>query len=147
MSNGDNGKGAYLSRRNRFKPLPPGLEGGQYKPLSEASIQRIHQASLEVLEHTGIDVTSSEAREILRAAGARLDEQNQRIYLPRQLVEWALSSAPRQVTLYGRDPHRPQEGKPVMDFGRILPVDVEPAVFRTARGDHQCIEIIFDLIQ
>ncbi|MEJ2597630.1 MAG: trimethylamine methyltransferase family protein [Anaerolineales bacterium] len=106
MSNGDNGRRKRLSRRGHFTPLPPGLEGGQYRPLSEASLQRIHQASLEVLEHTGVEVEPSETREIFRAAGARMDEERQRVYLSRELVEWALSSAPRSVTLCGRDPQR-----------------------------------------
>ena len=104
MSNGDNEKRARLSRQSRFIQMPPGLEGGQYKPLSEANLQRIHQASLEVLEHTGIEVEPSEAREIFRAAGARMDEERRRVHLPRGLVERALSSAPHAVTLCGRDP-------------------------------------------
>jgi trimethylamine--corrinoid protein Co-methyltransferase len=104
MSKGNNERRARLSRRGHFNRLPPGMEGGQYKPLSEAGLQRIHHASLEVLEHTGVEVEPSEAREIFRAAGARMDEERQRVDLPGRLVERALSSASHAVTLYGRDP-------------------------------------------
>ena len=31
-----------------------GLQGGQYKPLSSEQITTIHEASLKILEHTGI---------------------------------------------------------------------------------------------
>jgi trimethylamine--corrinoid protein Co-methyltransferase len=104
MSEGNNERRARIPRRNRFNQLPPGIEGGQYKPLSEASLQRIHHASLDVLEHTGVEVEPSEAREIFLAAGARMDEESQRVCIPSRLVARALSSAPHTVTLCGRDP-------------------------------------------
>ena len=31
---------------------PPGSLGGQYRPLREADVRRIHEASLHVLAHT-----------------------------------------------------------------------------------------------
>ena len=39
----------------------PGLVGGQYQPLTDAQIKQIHQASLSVLEHTGVHVEHEEA--------------------------------------------------------------------------------------
>ena len=35
-------------------PVWPGLEGGRYKPLSDAQVRRIHEAALEVLETVGL---------------------------------------------------------------------------------------------
>ncbi|MBX7237485.1 MAG: trimethylamine methyltransferase family protein [Caldilineales bacterium] len=83
---------------------PPGLPGGQYRPLSEADVRRIHQASLAVLERTGVEVMPSECREIFRAAGARVVDEENRVYIPRSLVEDALAKAPPEVILCGRDP-------------------------------------------
>ncbi|MEM7345566.1 MAG: trimethylamine methyltransferase family protein [Chloroflexota bacterium] len=83
---------------------PPGLVGGWYKPLTDEGIQRIHTASLEVLERTGIEVMPSECREIFRAAGANIDEDANRVYIPRSMVEDALALAPNEVVLCGRDP-------------------------------------------
>ena len=83
---------------------PPGQPGGWYKPLAGDSVRRIHEASLEVLERVGIEVQPSECRDIFRRAGARIDESQNRVYIPRQMVEAALAAAPSEVLLCGRDP-------------------------------------------
>ena len=87
-------------RRDRTQPAaptsvaPPGLPGGSYKPLSQADVRRIHEASLTVLERTGIEVMPSECREIFRAAGARVIDAENRVYIPRSMVEDALAWPP-----------------------------------------------------
>ena len=94
-------------RRTEQSPpsvAPPGQAGGWYKPLTGASLQRIHEASLEVLERVGIEVQPSECRDIFRRAGARIDESQNRVYIPSQMVEAALAAAPNEVLLGGRDP-------------------------------------------
>ena len=91
-------------RSHRPAVVAPGQPGGQYKPLSQRDIERIHEASLTVLERTGIEVMPSECRELLRAAGAKVDDSANRVFLPRQMVKKALSCAPKTVRLYGRDP-------------------------------------------
>lgn len=80
------------------------MEGGWYKPLKEVDVKRIHEASLEVLERTGIEVMPSEARAIFQKAGAKIDSERNRVYIPRRMVEDALASARNEVTLFGRDP-------------------------------------------
>jgi trimethylamine--corrinoid protein Co-methyltransferase len=79
------------------------LEGGKYKPLAEADVQRIHDAALSVLERTGIEVVESECRKILQDAGAPVDVARNRVFLPRQMVDAALTLANRDVVLYSRD--------------------------------------------
>jgi trimethylamine--corrinoid protein Co-methyltransferase len=86
-------------------PIRPGLEGGQYKPLSEADILRIHEAALTVLERTGAQIVASECRDILQTAGAIVDPTLNRVYFPRELVERAMKLANRKVVFYGRNPH------------------------------------------
>lgn len=86
-------------------PVRPGLEGGRYKPLSDADIVRIHEAALRVLARTGAYIAPSECRDILQKAGARVDTAVDRVYFPRQLVEAALKLANRNVIFHGRDPH------------------------------------------
>ena len=83
--------------------LPPGLEGGQYRPLSEADVLRIHDAALRVLERTGVEVMESECRTILAQAGAQVDAARNRVCLPRGMVERALLTANRDVVLYSQD--------------------------------------------
>jgi len=93
-------------RRTKDQPavVSPGLPGGWYKPLTEEGLQRIHEASLTVLEQTGIEVQPSECRDIFRDAGAKVDESNNRVYIPRGMVNEALATARNEVTLCGRDP-------------------------------------------
>ena len=80
----------------------PGPVGGQYRPLAEGQIRRIHEASLEVLAHTGVQVENEEALALYREGGARID--GRRVYIPGEMVEEALENAPARVLLAGRDP-------------------------------------------
>jgi trimethylamine--corrinoid protein Co-methyltransferase len=89
--------------RKQANISPPGLEGGQYRPLSDEQVRRIHEAALSVLERTGVEVVESESRAILEQAGARVDAARDRVYLSRQMVEAALKLANRNVVLYSKD--------------------------------------------
>ena len=94
------------ARHEQGRPTvaPPGSSGGRYKPLKETDIQRIHEASLTVLERTGIEVMPSECRDIFDQAGARIDDAHNRVFISRSMVEDALATAQNQVRLCGRDP-------------------------------------------
>jgi trimethylamine--corrinoid protein Co-methyltransferase len=91
-------------RTSSASVVPPGMLAGQYKPLKESDVNRIHEASIEVLERIGFEVLPSECRDIFREAGAQIDEENNRVFLSRSMVEDALASAQNQVLLCGRDP-------------------------------------------
>jgi trimethylamine---corrinoid protein Co-methyltransferase len=86
--------------------ITPGLPGGQYKPLSPAAIERIHQASLTVLERVGIGVADPACQAIFAGAGARVDTAKNRVYIPPEMVERALATAANRVVLYGRNDDR-----------------------------------------
>jgi trimethylamine---corrinoid protein Co-methyltransferase len=86
--------------------ITPGLPGGQYKPLSPAAIERIHQASLTVLERVGIGVADPACQAIFAGGGARVDPAKNRVYIPPEMVERALATAANQVMLYGRNDDR-----------------------------------------
>jgi trimethylamine--corrinoid protein Co-methyltransferase len=92
------------ARKHKQQVAYPGVEGGWYKPLKNEDVKRIHEASLEVLERTGIEVLPSECREIFGRAGAKIDQENNRVFIPRSLVEDALGTARNEVLLCGRDP-------------------------------------------
>jgi trimethylamine--corrinoid protein Co-methyltransferase len=72
-----------------------------YTRMGKETCQLIHQASLEILERTGIEVHDQKARDILARGGGRVEKT--RVYLPPELVEWALTAAPREMILYDRD--------------------------------------------
>lgn len=80
----------------------------RFKPrltiLTDAQIERIHQATLEVLERTGVQVTHPRAREIYHGAGARVD--GKRVRVPAWLVEDAIRKAPARIVLGNRNGER-----------------------------------------
>jgi trimethylamine---corrinoid protein Co-methyltransferase len=86
-----------------LRPVRPGLEGGQYRPLSEVGVQRIHTAALDALEQIGLADAPPSGVAILTGAGAVQGEDG-RIRFPRALVEDMLALAARDITLFGRDP-------------------------------------------
>jgi trimethylamine--corrinoid protein Co-methyltransferase len=72
--------------------------------LTREEIEAIHNASLQVLEKTGIKVMSETALDILKKGGAKVDYGTNRVTLPRQLVEEALKMAPKTITYGARNP-------------------------------------------
>ena len=86
-----------------LKPIYAGLVGGNYKPLSDASVKRIHEAALDALETIGLSEAPETGVKILTDAGAILGDDG-RIRFPRALVEDMLSVAGRDITLAARDP-------------------------------------------
>jgi trimethylamine--corrinoid protein Co-methyltransferase len=96
-----------IERRRQRRHQPPVASGGlatrAYQPLSESDVKRIHSASLDVLERTGIEVPPSEARQIFAQAGATIDDNNSRVYIPRAMVEDAIAKACKRFTLAGRE--------------------------------------------
>lgn len=80
--------------------------------LDEDQVTAIHRASLEVLQRTGYDVPVAEARDLLGAAGARID--GQRACMPPRLVEQALESM-RAAKLYDRN----SDPTPVLQRGHV----------------------------
>jgi trimethylamine--corrinoid protein Co-methyltransferase len=79
-----------------------GLIGGQYQPLTEEQVRRIHEASLNVLQQTGIRVDNEEVLALFCKAGASVD--GNRVRIPHAMVEEAVDKVPSQVLLAGRDP-------------------------------------------
>jgi trimethylamine--corrinoid protein Co-methyltransferase len=77
--------------------------------LNEAEMERVHQRSLDVLEQVGVRVGDAECRQILVDAGARLDGVGETVYLPRELVQQALATAPAEFELHRSD-------------GKVLPI-------------------------
>jgi len=86
-----------------LRPVRPGLQGGQYRPLSEAGVAQIHAAALDALEEIGLANAPPSGVEILTGAGA-VRGADGRIRFPRALVEDMLAKAARDITLHGRDP-------------------------------------------
>lgn len=87
---------------DNIKPVRPGLAGGQYRPLTDQQVSRIHQAALDALEQIGLANAPKSGVEILTGAGA-IQGDDGRIRFPRALVEDMLAVAARDITLYARE--------------------------------------------
>jgi len=72
----------------------------RYGRMGPESCERIHMASLEILERVGIDVHDERAREILGDHGAEVD--GVRVRIPGHMVEHALDATPARLTLCDR---------------------------------------------
>lgn len=74
----------------------------QYNTLQPSQMREIHSKSCQVLEEIGMVVHHQEAVNLLKKAGAYIDDGN-KVFVPASLVEWAIKSAPSRITLYDRD--------------------------------------------
>jgi trimethylamine:corrinoid methyltransferase-like protein len=72
--------------------------------LSEAEVNQIHTATLEVMESVGVKFPSPKALDILEAHGAQIDRQTMVAKIPGHLVEENLAKAPPTYTLAALDP-------------------------------------------
>jgi trimethylamine--corrinoid protein Co-methyltransferase len=86
-----------------------------FRLLTDEQCGFIHRASLEILRRTGVRVHHPEALALLRGSDALIQEEN-RVCLPANLVEWALNQAPSRIALCRRgasDPAMRLEGREV----------------------------------
>ena len=72
-----------------------------FSRLGPQETERIHLASLEILERVGIEVHNEDARQRLVKGGGTAD--GLRVRLPEHLVQWALDVVPKGMTLCNRE--------------------------------------------
>ena len=68
--------------------------------LDDALVGRILDDAHQLLGRLGVEVHNDEAKELLLAGGARIDQAAKRVLLPERVVAAALGSAPRLVRLF-----------------------------------------------
>ncbi len=110
------------------------FDAPNFRKLSDGQRDRIHQASLEILERTGVLLEEPEAVELVKKAGANVSDDG-RVRFPAGLVEWALSLAPQRTVLCDRHGKRvmPLEGYNV-SYG---PGSDCPNVIDVRTGEHR----------
>ncbi len=79
------------------------MKTARFEVLSQAEVERIHAASMEILAEVGIKVNYKKARQIFREAGVEVDKETQAVKIPEKLIRWSLDQAPKQFSLYGID--------------------------------------------
>ncbi len=97
--------------------------------LSDDQVERIHEASLEILENVGLLVRNHKARDIFAKHGASVDTDSQIVKLPRQVVEEFRAPFPSTFTFRGRDPQYDRtipDDSPIMLTGSSAPNIIDP---------------------
>ncbi len=93
-------------------PLPP------YEILSAEQIERLHQASLHILENVGLDFLDVEALDIWEKAGAKVDHAGRHVWIDRGLAMEAIATAPASFNWRARNPaHSVVVGENVITCG------------------------------
>jgi trimethylamine---corrinoid protein Co-methyltransferase len=74
--------------------------------LPDGHIEAIHEASLRLLETIGIEFMGQAARDVLKRAGAAVDEVSGLVRIDREIVQRSLAAAPPRFALTPRNPAR-----------------------------------------
>jgi trimethylamine---corrinoid protein Co-methyltransferase len=75
------------------------------KSLTKDNFKILHEASLEILAHTGVRFFNQEAVALFKKAGAQVTDENL-VCIPPHLVEQALRTVPKSVTIYNQTGQR-----------------------------------------
>jgi trimethylamine---corrinoid protein Co-methyltransferase len=84
--------------------------GVKARSLDDDEVTLLHQASLEILERSGMRFRSTTAVELFRRAGAIVSDGNL-VCIPAHLVERAVQTAPKNIMIFDRN------GRPAMALG------------------------------
>jgi trimethylamine--corrinoid protein Co-methyltransferase len=81
-----------------------------FRNLDQNQIDILHNASLKILDRTGMRFLDQEALDLFRKAGASISDGNI-VRIPAHLVQWAQTCAPENVNIFDR------QGNPAMRLG------------------------------
>jgi len=73
------------------------------KIVDEQSINKIHEASLKLLEHTGMIVEHEGALKLLGDSGCKVDLKEKRVWFLPDLIMEQVKKVPKEVVLGGRE--------------------------------------------
>jgi len=97
--------------------------------LSQEQVERIHEASLEILEAVGLLVRNQNARKIFSKYGLQVDEETQVVKFPRGSVEEFRARFPATFTFRGRDARYDRtipDDSPLILTGSSAPNIIDP---------------------
>jgi trimethylamine---corrinoid protein Co-methyltransferase len=115
--------------------------------LTQEQVERVHEASLEILEEVGLKVRYGPAREIFKYHGCLVEEE--RVKFPRAAVEKYRRMYPPSFTFYGRDPKFdktiPQDS-PVIVTASSAPDIIDPVTGVERRAESSDLARIAHLV-
>ena len=98
--------------------------------LDDGGMARLRARVLDLLESHGVIIRHPAGQAAMKRAGGRDGADEDRVRLPRELVEEALAATPKSVTLYGKNPAR-DISLPRGDLGFVM---------RTGTGAHGFVD-------
>ena len=75
-----------------------------YRWVSEAKLDKLHDAAMWILENVGIAFMDPQALAIWEKAGAKVDHSEERVWIDRGLLLETIAHAPSQFTWHARNP-------------------------------------------
>ncbi|MBW8002972.1 MAG: trimethylamine methyltransferase [Planctomycetes bacterium] len=117
--------------------------------LAPQEVERLHEASLEILGNTGVLVRNKRARDIYAGHGCNVDSETSIVNIPRRVVEEYRKAFVPTFTFRGRDPKYDRtipEDRPVVVTGSSAPNIIEPRTGKERRADSSDIADIAFLI-
>lgn len=85
-------------------PIEPIRSSRKLNFLDDQQLNKLQEATLQILENTGVKFPSEKALAIFAEHGAEVDHESQIVKIPRDLVFKAMATVPRYFTLGARDP-------------------------------------------
>jgi len=76
----------------------------RFEYFTDDDVQKIHEATLSVLETVGVDFSYAPALEVLKKGGCKVD--GHRVFFPPKLVMEQVAKAPSEYTLQARNPEQ-----------------------------------------
>ncbi|HND50197.1 MAG TPA: trimethylamine methyltransferase family protein, partial [Anaerolineales bacterium] len=115
--------------------------------LTQEQVEKIHDASLEILEDVGLKVRYEPARELFKKHGCMVEDE--RVKFPRAVVEKYRKLVPSSFTFHARDPKFdktiPQDS-PVIVTASSAPDIIDPVTGKERRAESRDIAQIAHLI-
>lgn len=104
--------------------------------LTSEQLDKVHDASLDILENVGLLVRNEKAQAIFDKHGI-YDSDSEVVKFPRKLVEDSLKGIPPQFTFYARDPKFDKtlpDARPVIVTGSSAPNMLDPVTRQERRA-------------
>ncbi|HSK67382.1 MAG TPA: trimethylamine methyltransferase family protein [Anaerolineales bacterium] len=117
--------------------------------LTQEQVQRVHEASLEILEEVGLKVRYEPARALFARHGCIVDSETTIVKFPRDVVERYRKMTPPKFTFRGRDPKFDKtipDDSPVIVTASSAPDIIDPETGRERRAESGDIARIAHLI-
>jgi trimethylamine--corrinoid protein Co-methyltransferase len=118
--------------------------------LTREQVERVHEASLEILQEVGLLVRYAPARELFGKHGCEVDSETNRVKFPRSVVEKYIKVFPPTFTFHARDPKYDKtipDDSPVIVTGSSAPDILDPVTGAERRAVISDIVMIAHLIQ